>query len=130
MRSRYCAYARGHVDYIVETTHPAQRAALDPRSIRAWSEGSDWKRLEILTVSGGSPEDETGIVEFVAHYEERGIGNSHHERSAFTRIDGRWYFDTASSSLPGREPARAVAKPGRNDPCPCGSGKKFKKCCG
>ena len=21
-------------------------------------------------------------------------------------------------------------KPGRNDPCPCGSGKKFKKCCG
>ncbi|MGR9117332.1 MAG: SEC-C metal-binding domain-containing protein [Gammaproteobacteria bacterium] len=21
-------------------------------------------------------------------------------------------------------------KPGRNDPCPCGSGKKYKKCCG
>ncbi|MBS4021808.1 MAG: preprotein translocase subunit SecA [Dethiobacter sp.] len=27
-------------------------------------------------------------------------------------------------------PARAAAKPGRNDPCPCGSGKKYKKCCG
>jgi hypothetical protein len=26
--------------------------------------------------------------------------------------------------------ARAAAKAGRNDPCPCGSGKKFKKCCG
>jgi len=25
---------------------------------------------------------------------------------------------------------RADAKPGRNDPCPCGSGKKYKKCCG
>jgi len=24
----------------------------------------------------------------------------------------------------------AAGKPGRNDPCPCGSGKKFKKCCG
>jgi hypothetical protein len=22
-----------------------------------------------------------------------------------------------------------MAKPGRNDPCPCGSGKKYKKCC-
>ena len=28
------------------------------------------------------------------------------------------------------EPARAAQKPGRNDPCPCGSGKKYKKCCG
>jgi SWIM/SEC-C metal-binding protein len=28
-----------------------------------------------------------------------------------------------------REPPRIVPKIGRNDPCPCGSGKKFKKCC-
>jgi uncharacterized protein YecA (UPF0149 family) len=27
-------------------------------------------------------------------------------------------------------PAAAAQKVGRNDPCPCGSGKKFKKCCG
>jgi hypothetical protein len=27
-------------------------------------------------------------------------------------------------------PVRAAATPGRNDKCPCGSGKKFKKCCG
>lgn len=27
------------------------------------------------------------------------------------------------------EPARAALKPGRNDPCPCGSGLKTKKCC-
>ncbi|MBS2031007.1 MAG: SEC-C domain-containing protein [Deltaproteobacteria bacterium] len=27
------------------------------------------------------------------------------------------------------KPMRAEAKPGRNDPCPCGSGAKFKKCC-
>ena len=26
--------------------------------------------------------------------------------------------------------AKAENKPGRNDPCPCGSGKKYKKCCG
>ncbi len=36
--------------------------------------------------------------------------------------------------LPQRKAAstfrRAEAKTGRNDPCPCGSGKKYKKCCG
>ena len=29
-----------------------------------------------------------------------------------------------------KKPARAQAKVGRNDPCPCGSGKKYKECCG
>ena len=29
-----------------------------------------------------------------------------------------------------KEPKKADKKPGRNDPCPCGSGKKYKKCCG
>ncbi|AZO94081.1 preprotein translocase subunit SecA [Halocella sp. SP3-1] len=29
-----------------------------------------------------------------------------------------------------RQPVVKVEKPGRNDPCPCGSGKKYKKCCG
>ena len=28
------------------------------------------------------------------------------------------------------EPVKKEKKPGRNDPCPCGSGKKYKKCCG
>jgi preprotein translocase subunit SecA len=28
------------------------------------------------------------------------------------------------------EQAQAEDTPGRNDPCPCGSGKKYKKCCG
>ena len=32
-------------------------------------------------------------------------------------------------ALLAREPARAAPKIGRNDPCPCGSGKKFKRCC-
>jgi hypothetical protein len=27
------------------------------------------------------------------------------------------------------KPVRATPQPGRNDPCPCGSGRKFKKCC-
>jgi preprotein translocase subunit SecA len=36
-----------------------------------------------------------------------------------------------NSSRPDRpEPIKAAGRVGRNDPCPCGSGKKFKKCCG
>ena len=29
-----------------------------------------------------------------------------------------------------KQPIKKAGKPGRNDPCPCGSGKKYKKCCG
>lgn len=39
------------------------------------------------------------------------------------------YFAVDDDAEPEPEPARA-AKVGRNDPCPCGSGKKYKKCCG
>lgn len=34
------------------------------------------------------------------------------------------------TSEPSREPIRREKKIGRNDPCPCGSGKKYKQCCG
>jgi preprotein translocase subunit SecA len=34
------------------------------------------------------------------------------------------------SAAPKRQPVRATPRVGRNDPCPCGSGKKYKKCCG
>jgi uncharacterized protein len=39
------------------------------------------------------------------------------------------YWRSSHGTLPRREPLRSV-KVGRNEPCPCGSGKKFKKCCG
>jgi len=32
-------------------------------------------------------------------------------------------------NTPPVEPIKAEETPGRNDPCPCGSGKKYKKCC-
>jgi SEC-C motif-containing protein len=42
--------------------------------------------------------------------------------------DGRWLFKEAE--VPEHETVRREApKVGRNDPCPCGSGKKYKKCC-
>jgi hypothetical protein len=44
---------------------------------------------------------------------------------------GRDAAHDAQEEPDGREePYRAPSKVGRNEPCPCGSGKKFKKCCG
>ena len=37
---------------------------------------------------------------------------------------------TLKLNLPEKQPARSAAAPGRNDVCPCGSGKKYKHCCG
>ncbi len=45
--------------------------------------------------------------------------HTHRECSAFVQHAGRWYFIDPTVPL----------KAGRNDPCPCGSGEKFKKCC-
>ena len=52
---------------------------------------------------------------------------------------GRETQDRVRAGLPGEdegplpppvEPIHAEKTVGRNDPCPCGSGKKYKKCCG
>ncbi|WP_349676117.1 MULTISPECIES: SEC-C metal-binding domain-containing protein [Spongiibacter] len=37
---------------------------------------------------------------------------------------------STSSCCPSQPSRRAQPKVGRNDPCPCGNGRKFKKCCG
>jgi preprotein translocase subunit SecA len=36
----------------------------------------------------------------------------------------------ATEAIAKARPVRAGPKVGRNDPCPCGSGKKYKQCCG
>lgn len=116
MRSRYSAYALGLIDYLVATTLPAQQAALDRDSMRAWSLGSTWLGLE---VEGSELIDTHAFVTFTARWHDGDGEHSHRERSAFVQQDGRWYFIDPTAPL----------KAGRNDPCPCGSGQKFKKCC-
>jgi len=117
MRSRYTAYVKGFSQYIIETTHPDHREDCDEESIIAWSQGAEWHGLEILNSS-------EGYVEFIAHFSEKGVRKQHHEQSTFKKIDGEWFFDK------GKMMAMKVKKVGRNDPCACGSGKKYKKCCG
>jgi SEC-C motif-containing protein len=129
MRSRYTAYVKKELGWLRDSLHPGQRADYDEASSRAWAERAEWHGIEILGTEQGGPSDEAGTVEFIVSYTENGVRQQHRERSSFQRTDGTWYF-TTGKVLPARPVVRQAPKAGRNDPCPCGSGKKFKKCCG
>jgi SEC-C motif domain protein len=130
MRSRYTAYARGDIDYILSSHDPATRGDIDRDETNKWSRDNDWRGLEIVATSGGAPDDDVGTVEFVARYAPKGGTElRHHERSSFRKVDGRWYFSDGEMVKPAPV-TRTAPKVGRNDPCPCGSGKKYKRCHG
>jgi SEC-C motif domain protein len=129
LRARFVAYARRETDFILETTHPDRREADNRKTVESWAANTRWHDLEIGEIDGGGPEDETGTISFVATYTEKGKSGRHAEIAEFRRRDGRWYF------FDGHPPkietvVRESPKIGRNAPCPCGSGKKYKKCCG
>ncbi len=128
MRSRYTAYATGDVDYILRTHVPAEGEEVDREATEKFSRESEWKGLEIVATDKGGPDDEEGTVEFIARYRAGGADQVHHERAIFKKLDGRWMFVDGKQVKPA--PIRREAAPGRNDPCPCGSGKKYKRCHG
>lgn len=129
MRSRYSAYVTGAIDHVLQSHDPSTRDTVDRDGAESWSSEADWRGLEILDVVDGGEGDDEGIVEFVATYEAQGNVVTHRERSTFRRIDGAWHY--IDGELVKAKPAvRETRKVGRNEPCPCGSGKKYKKCHG
>ena len=89
----------------------------------------DWKSLEILGTKEGLENDETGEVSFCAHYSVRDFPQELREDAFFRKENDTWYY--VDGTVYGKEPVRRESpKIGRNDPCPCGSGRKYKKCCG
>ena len=127
MRARYSAYTTCEMDFIFESTHPDHREGYDHQGTREWAENSEWHGLEIIGCHKGTPEDQTGEVEFIARFSEQGTPRQHHECGQFKRKDGRWLFTEGTMV---KQRPLSVVKIGRNDPCSCGSGKKYKKCCG
>ncbi|GIW73394.1 MAG: UPF0225 protein [Planctomycetota bacterium] len=126
LRARYTAFTQAKVDFILQTHHPRTRDEVSRESIQEWAEKSEWLGLQIHHVEGGGPEDTEGRIRFVARYRHGAHEIDHVEEALFERQEGSWYFVT------GRQPPvrRTSPKIGRNDPCPCGSGKKYKRCCG
>lgn len=96
--------------------------------MKNWSEQNMWNKLDIISVEHGNINDEQGIVEFKAYYTDKksGIDSIHHEKSTFLKSKGQWFYLNGKINPP---ETNLMKKVSRNDPCPCGSGKKYKKCC-
>jgi SEC-C motif-containing protein len=127
MRSRYAAYATGAVDYLWETHDPARRGGVDKAAIARAAAGTRWHELKVLGAERGGPGDDEGTVLFEARYTLGPRPATLRENAEFRRVDGRWVYVGETKEPPVR---RAAPKVGRNDPCPCGSGRKYKQCCG
>ena len=121
MRSRYTAFVRGNVDYLIATLHPDRRQADDRLQLISSINNTQWLGLTIIDTKQGKKNDAAGIVEFEAIYQVT-EPEQLHERSRFTKTNGRWFY-VDGDLLPG-----TVPKP--KAPCWCGSQKKYKQCHG
>lgn len=116
MRSRYVAFGRGDGAYVAET----QTGAADPAELGEWGASVRWLGLTVYARTEGGAADSAGTVSFVARFvDAAGKPAVIHERSSFARRDGRWVYTTG-----------VLPSVGRNAPCPCGQGRKYKRCCG
>ncbi len=114
MRSRYSAFAMNLTDYLLATWHPDFRPTSLPDD-----DSTEWVRLEIVDTE---TEGDWGRVLFRAIFREGRRWSVMEEDSEFARREGNWSYVDG-------EPSIMRLKPGRNAPCPCGSGRKFKACC-
>jgi len=120
MRSRYVAYLLKDESYVLRTWHRSTR----PDSLEL-AGGPNWRSLDIRSSAGDAGAD-SAAVEFVARYVAGGRAGSLHEVSRFVREEGQWFYLDGEV----RPDPAPRAKVGRNASCPCGSGRKFKRCCG
>lgn len=128
MRSRYVAYTLSKMDYILSTHDEETRDELDMNIANEWASKSTWLGLEVVSTEAGGEKDDNGLVEFKARYRVDGKRQQHHELSEFVKREGEWFYHDGKA--PKIAQIRNTDKIGRNDFCICGSGKKYKKCCG
>ena len=124
MRSRFSAFVTHHWPYVLQTWHPDQRPDCTVQELENEAANGRWLTLSVLH----SRMDEDGLhgeVDFCAWFNDAKGLHLHHELSSFVREQGQWFY-TRGRFLPA--PAALRLKP--NNPCPCGSGRKYKKCCG
>jgi len=123
MRSRYCAFVFQHVEYIVATTAPFQQPLLDTQAISDWAKQTNWAGLEVVNHLAKLGKRHAQ-VEFKAYFHSTTGKDAHHELSTFVNIPSgrinRWYF---------LDPT-VVMSVTQKQPCLCGSGEKYKRCCG
>lgn len=116
MRSRYSAYSLANIEYIQKTMQKKAAQQYDAASAREWAKSVTWLGLTVIDAS--TPHNNTGTVTFFARFCENHINRFIYEKSIFEKIDGDWFYTDGNTP-----------KLMRNDPCPCGSQKKAKRCC-
>lgn len=125
MRSRYTAFVLKDISYIEKTMKGKALQRADLQKTQAWLNQVVWKNLNVIKAEILTPTE--GIVHFTAHYEENGMPQTLEEISEFKKIGSQWYY------VKGKHPQSNLNSPtvkiGRNDPCSCQSGKKYKHCC-
>lgn len=150
MRARYSSYVNGRIDFLERSQSFLSDTDFNPVESQKWSANSTWIRLEIIKLENGHYDESEGIVEFKAIFKFKEsylpelvedintLSNEnreyllseqcHHERARFVKEHGAWKYQDGTIIGEGsfKLPIPLV---GRNDACPCGSGKKYKKCC-
>ncbi len=125
MRSRYSAFVLGKLEHIERTHAPEIGADFNRAEAERTAAEVEWQGLEVIS---SSQTGDKGTVEFFIRFRRDGQEFGQHELALFRRDEGRWLY--VSGKVGPRPSLRKGEKTGRNDPCPCQSGKKFKKCCG
>ena len=130
LRARYTAFTRGDVDFILRITVGHVTKSIEKR-LRIGRKARDGLGSKLFNLKWAKRNNDTGTIVFGAHYRDRKDGKDHEhwEKSFFEKENGQWRFADAQGIQMGPY-KRAEPKIGRNDPCTCGSGKKYKKCCG
>lgn len=114
MRARYSAYTLAKIDFIVATMRGNAAQGFDVVDAERWAKQVNWLKLTVL---GTSQQNNTkNTVTFLVQYALNGKEKFLFEKSLFEKMNDQWYYtEGLSPSI------------GRNDACPCGCGKKYKK---
>ena len=124
MRARFTA----HVAHNFKVRHDSFRpTAGKPYVAEEGEPAVTWTRLEVHSHEVMADNPDKAYVDFSAYGLEDKVEKVLHEKAEFLRINGQWLYNREARIGPA--PYKAAPKVGRNEPCPCGSGKKYKQCC-
>lgn len=130
MRSRFSAFYSNNIDYLIATHHPSKHQTDDRENLLTRNSDCEWLNLNIINTSKGKQSDLNGEVEFIATYKQLDKNKEMqlcqlHENSRFVKEEDQWFYVEGDITT-----SPDTIKWRRNDPCWCGSGKKYKKCHG
>jgi SEC-C motif domain protein len=129
MRSRYSAFVVENIQYIKDTMTGEMLDGFSYDDTLAYAKSVDWQRLKVLAAADEDPTATSAWVEFEVYYRLNGLDKCLYEYSLFQRTDERWFYVDSVKTRVTDCGDRTKNTLGRNSPCHCGSGKKFKKCC-